>query len=140
LKGMLHELQDEAVEAFNVYETIASPALKHIALKKMLPIAMTLKDFDAALIVLERLCQISLEYMVSYADLLGLLGNKKAAIEVLMMYLGQFPDRPSVKNKLAQYYIDEGQLDEAKAQLEAVLAKDENNRTAQHLMNLVAEA
>lgn len=139
LKGMLHELQGEAVEAFNLYETVASPALKHIALKKMLPIAMELKDFDAALIVLERLCQISLEYMVSYADLLGLLGNKKAAIEVLMMYLGQFPDRPSVKNKLAQYCIDEGQLDQAKAQLESVLAKDENNRTAQHLMAQVTE-
>lgn len=139
LKGMKHELQNDVVEAFNLYETITSPALRHIALKKMLPIAMDLKDFDAALIVLERLCQISLEYMVSYADLLGLLGNKQAAIEVLMMYLGQFPDRLSIKNKMAQYYIDEGQFDQAKIQLESVLSKDENNRAAQHLMTLINE-
>lgn len=139
LRGMQHELQDERVDAFNLYETITTPALKHIALKKMLPIAMDLKDFEAALIVLERLCQISLEYMVSYADLLGLLGNKQAAIEVLMMYLGQFPDRLSIKNKLAQYYIDEGQYNQAKMQLESVLSKDENNRAALHLMTVINE-
>ena len=139
LKGMLAELQGQAVEAFNQYETISSPALKHMALKKMLPIAMELKDYEAALIVLERLTGISLEYMVSYADLLALLGNKKAAIEILNMYLGQFPDRPSVKNKLAQYYIDEGDMAQAKAQIQSVLAVDENNRTAHHLMTLVSE-
>lgn len=139
LRGMVEELNNDPVTAFNLYETISAPVLKHMALKKMLPIAMDLKDFDAALIVLERLCGISIDYMVSYADMLKLLGNTAAAIEVLKMYLDNQPNRLSVQNKLAQYYIDDSNFSEAKLVLEGVLAENAENRTAQHLLSTITE-
>lgn len=138
LSGMKLELQGQAVDAFNVYVDIEVAPFKHIALKKMLDISMGLKDFDTALIVLERLCGISLEYMVPYADLLVLLNNKPFAVEVLKIYISKEPERMTVKNKLAQLLIELELATEARQVLSEVLAVDDNNSTALHLLSLVS--
>lgn len=136
LKGMGQELEGNKVDAFNCYEPITVKFLRHIALKKMLPIAMELEDFQAAMTVLERMVQINLDYMVPYADMLKLLGNIEGAIEVLSMYLKQNPSKLSIKNRLAQFYLENGQTVEAETVLKEVLATDEANQTALSLIEL----
>lgn len=136
LKGMVCELKDNKVDAFNYYEPIQLKFLKHIALKKMLPIAIALEDYEAALIVFDRLIQINLDYMVPYADMLKLLGNLAGAIEVLNMYLKQNPSKLSIKNRLAQYYLENKQNDQAEVLLKDVLSVDDNNKTALSLLEL----
>lgn len=137
LQGMAFELKQASVEAFNVYEPITQPAFRHIALKKMLPIAMNLEDYDAAITVLERLVQINLDYMVPYADMLSLLNNKQGGVEILKMYLEKFPVKLAVQNKLAQWHIDLAQFHEAKAVLDQVLSADSDNKTAEHLLTSI---
>lgn len=136
LKGMGKELEGNKVDAFNLYEPITIKFLRHIALKKMLPIAMELEDYQAAMTVLERMVQINLDYMVPYADMLKLLGNIEGAIEVLNMYLKQNPSKLSIKNRLAQLYIENAQTSEAETVLKQVLEVEENNKTAISLLEL----
>ncbi|WP_130537795.1 6-hydroxymethylpterin diphosphokinase MptE-like protein [Thiomicrorhabdus indica] len=130
LKGMAEELKGNSVEAFNLYEPIQLPALRHLALKKMLPIAVNLEDYSVALEVLERLVKINLDYMLPYADMLKVLGNQNGAIEVLQMYLEKHPDKISVKNKLAALYIQSNQKTEAQMLISEVLEHDSNNTAA----------
>lgn len=130
LCGMLAELKDQKIEAFNFYEPIEFSILKHIALKKMLPISLELKDYQASLMVLERLVAIDLEYMISYSDMLRLLGNLTGAIEVLQMYLSQKPEAVSALIKLAQLYIDVGDLTKPHTLLSEALNIDPDNRSA----------
>lgn len=130
LRGMAKELSGEKVEAFNFYEPITIKFLRHIALKKMLPIAIELEDYDAAITVLERLVHINLDYMVPYADMLKVLGNLEGAIEVINMYLTQNPNKLSVKNKLAQLYIENSQIEKATSTIDEVLSDNPDNKTA----------
>ncbi|WP_321276196.1 6-hydroxymethylpterin diphosphokinase MptE-like protein [Thiomicrorhabdus indica] len=130
LQGMKLELQERPVEAFNTYEPIKSEILRHLALKKMLPIAIALEDYSIALEVLQHLMSISLEYMVPYADMLKALGNTQGAIEVLNMYLNQHPEKYLVKNKLASLLIETNQTESALELLEQVLNIDSENKAA----------
>lgn len=132
--AMQAELEGEPVKAFNLYEPISDELIRNEALPKMLSIAMSLQDHSVALTVLERLVVINLEYMINYADLLVLLENRTGAIEVLTMYLQQHPTRLDVKNKLAQWYLEEKQFDAAQSILQQVLEQDSNNRMAQSLI------
>lgn len=130
LRGMLSELNGQKVDAFNFYEPIALPILKHIALKKMLPIALELKDYEASLMVLERLVVLDLNYLVSYSDMLHLLGNASGAIEALQMYLSQKPEATPALVKLAQLYIDIGEITKAMTLSNEILSIDPDNRSA----------
>ncbi len=134
LRGMVLELEGKAVDAFNAYEPISLPTLKHIALKKMLPIALGLEDYEASLIVLERLVQINLDYMVPYADLLSLLNNDSGAIEVFDMYLSQRPNKINAQLKLAQLLIKQGDSSRAQTVLSQVLEQEPDNRTANQIV------
>lgn len=127
---MLSELNGQKVDAFNFYEPIALPILKHIALKKMLPIALELKDYEASLMVLERLVVLDLNYLVSYSDMLHLLGNASGAIEALQMYLSQKPEATPALVKLAQLYIDIGEITKAMTLSNEILSIDPDNRSA----------
>jgi len=133
LNAMKLEVLGSQVEAFNLYEPINTPALKHIALKKMLDISMSLEDYEASLIVLERLCGISLDYLIPYADMLKLLGNTVASIEVLKLALAKSPESILIQNKLAQNYYDSGDSVEASSLVDKVLSVDSENKTALHL-------
>jgi len=130
LTGMKSELEGNLVDAFNAYEPITLPSLRHMALKKMLPIALALEDYEAALTVLQRLVEIHLDYMVPYADMLKVLGNLDGAIEVLFMYLQKNPEKLSIKNKLAQFYLEADRPDHTQVLVAQVLAKDPGNKAA----------
>lgn len=138
LQGMAAELKGQKIEAFNLYEPIKMPVLRHIALKKMLPIAIDLEDYPAALEVLDRLIKINLDYMVPYADLLAVLGNKAGAIEILGMYLQQHPEKVSIKNKMASLCLEIDQRELAQKLVSQVLAVDEDNTAALQMQELLA--
>jgi len=138
LNGMKLELLEQPVEAFNLYEPIQQPVLKHIALKKMLPIAVELQDYEVALTVLERLVKINIDYMVPYADMLKVLGNTEGAAEVLLMYLQKNPEKLSVKNKLAQFYLELGQKEHVRVLTDQVLRVDANNTAALQLQEIIS--
>lgn len=140
MHGMLSELKGDQVAAFNFYEPITLPFLRHIALKKMLPIALDLEDYAAALTVLERLVEFNLDYMPSYADMLKVLGNIDGAIEVLNMYMNKYPNKLSVKNKLAQLFIENSQFGDAKSILNTVLSEDPENKTALFLNEMLSSS
>lgn len=134
LIAMSLELQEKPVEAFNLYEPIQDTQLRYLALQKMLSIAMSLQDYDVSLTVLERLVVINAEFMVNYADLLKLLGNLEGAIGVLQMYIQQFPESLSAKNKLAQWLLENQQAEQAKTVLQQVLSQDDTNQAAKALL------
>lgn len=130
LKGMVLDVRGEKVEAFNTYEGVETSILRHIALKKMLPIAVDLEDYPAALAVLERLVKINLDYMLPYADMLKVLGNLSGAIEVLRMYLKSKPEKYLTKNRLAHLLIEAGEHSEAFKLVDEVLNVDSENKAA----------
>ena len=135
---MAAELMGNKIEAFNLYEPVKMSALRHIALKKMLPIAIELEDYPAALEVLDRLIKINLDYMVPYADLLAVLGNKAGAIEVMGMYLQKHPDKISIKNKMASLCLEIDQRELAEKLIKQVLSVDEDNTAALQMQELLS--
>lgn len=134
LNGMLAETNQNEQEAEAYYKTINVPILKHCALKRMLDLAMRSERHNESLVLLEKLCVFSLDYMVPYADLLALIGQLQMSAEVLRMYLEKQPVKVNVHIKLAQRLIDLGQLDGARQTLEQVLLMDKDNQTAQILL------
>lgn len=133
LKGMHAELTEDIPSAIMFYQEVEMPALKQLALKKMLNLTMSDNNYEGSLAVLEQLCAFSLDYMVPYADLLALLGNKEAAAQILEMYLSQKPDSSNVQIKYAQILIELNQLERAEPVLNSILEHDMNNKMAQVL-------
>ena len=132
---MSAELAQQFDEAMAFYLQVKTPViLRQKALKKMLNIHMTLQNYDGTLQTLEQLCAFSLDYMVPYAEILALLGQKSFAIQVLQMYLQTHGENVNALIKYAQMLISVGESESAKQVLEQVLSLDEADKTARHLL------
>ena len=132
--GLLEELEGHVDAAENWYQTIESGHFHHLAMKRRLALAMDRMDQEAALPLLEQLCQYSLDYMISYADLLDVMGQKENSVRVLVMYAQQHPDNIGVLLKVAQRQAELGLQDLAKETLQLVQEKEPNNQGAQVLL------
>lgn len=140
LKAMLSELKEDFDNAVDFYLKVEMPFLRHQGFKKLLNFYMSNGMHHEALVVLEQLCTFSLDYMVPYADMLGLLGNADSAAQVLEMYLSQNPENLQVQNKYAQLLIEIGQTDKAWPVINAVLEQDSLNKTALFLQQQLEQA
>lgn len=134
LNAMLLELQGEKEQAVDYYLMVEMPFFRRIALNKVLNIKIAQQEYEQALLVLEALCGFSLDFMVPYADMLNLLGNTPLAIEVLQLYINQKPKSVDARLKLAQLYMDRADFQQAKQVLQDLLAVDEENKAALHLL------
>lgn len=134
LHAMLLELENQFDEAIEVYESIQVPQVQHSALKRVLAISMEREQHEITLVTLEKLCRFSLDYMVSYSDLLELLGQREMAVQVLEAYLTSFPNKMGAQIKLAQKQLKLDNKDAAKQTLQKVLELDSDNQTAKKML------
>lgn len=133
LKGMRDEVLGDAGSAMDNYLKVEMATLKHKALKRALSHYMNVKNYEQSLFVLEQLCGFSLEYMVPYADMLEMMGQKIPAAQVLQMYLSQHPDHYAVQNKMAQLLMELGESEAALSTVNMILENEPSDKTALHL-------
>jgi tetratricopeptide (TPR) repeat protein len=77
----------------------------------------------------------SLDYAISYGNLLSSLGQFDAAVAHIQSIIAELPTHPAPHYALATVYLDHNELDKAKAALETVLAHQPDHEHA-HLMLL----
>jgi predicted Zn-dependent protease len=136
VQAMGEELEGDVEEAVDIYLKVEMPFFRRIALNKVLNIKIKQEKYDEALLVLEALCGYSLDFMLPYADMLNLLGNRAAAMEVLGMYISQKPKAIDARIKLAQWQIEANQTAQAQQTLNQVIDLNPENKAAAHLMSL----
>ena len=134
LKAMHEELVGDSEDAIDMYLQVEMPFFRKISLQKVLDIKMRQQKYEEALLVLEALCGYSLDFMIPYAEMLNLLGNQPAAIEVLGMYINQKPKAIDARLKLAQWQLDANQTSEARQVLNQVIEINPENKAALHLL------
>ncbi|UQB42713.1 DUF115 domain-containing protein [Thiomicrospira microaerophila] len=139
IKAMIEELDGDIEDAIDFYLQVEMPFFRRISLNKVLNIKIKQQKYDEALLVLENLCGYSLDFMLPYADMLNMLGNRAAAIEVLGMFINQKPKAIDARIKLAQWQIEASEFEQAKQTLNKVLDLNPENKAAAHLLMLVNE-
>ncbi|WP_319381552.1 6-hydroxymethylpterin diphosphokinase MptE-like protein [Thiomicrorhabdus sp.] len=136
-QALSKEMQADYEAALEDYRAIEYAAIRHQALKRALSVSMQLQHNQLSLQLLEQLCHYSLDYMLPYANLLDLLGQKGFAAEVLNMYLQQKPENDAARIQLAQKWIELQQMDQAKQQLQLVLSRHPEHKTALQLLSML---
>lgn len=132
LAAMLADLNQDQTQAIELYGQIDIAFFKHHALKRQLNIKMAQNDYDGALADLEQLCSFSLDYMVHYADLLNLLGQKPMAVDVLKLFI-ENKYTAAATLKLVQWLIELDAKADAMLYLDAMLEREPDNNPAQLL-------
>jgi hypothetical protein len=133
-QGMISEVKAEFDQAIEAYSFVDVPQLKETALKRAFAITMEQKQFQNSLMILEALCQFSLDYMVPYADLLHLHQQTQSSIEVLKMYLNQKPENLGARFKLVDRLMGIEETQKAREQIDWILEKDPDNQAAKNLL------
>ncbi|WP_319557811.1 motility associated factor glycosyltransferase family protein [Thiomicrorhabdus sp.] len=133
--GLKQELQANWQDALHEYLKIEFASIRHPSLKRALNVSMQLQDNQLSLQLLEQLCHYSLDYMLPYANLLDLLGQKEFSAEVLNMYLQQKPENDSVRVQLAQKLMELQHVDLARQHLQQVVDRHPEHKTALHLLS-----
>ncbi|WP_029407170.1 6-hydroxymethylpterin diphosphokinase MptE-like protein [Thiomicrorhabdus sp. Milos-T2] len=133
LKGMKAQIVGDYPEAKEYYLSVEMSILRHEALQLGLSMAMNQENYENALIMLEQLCAISLDYMIPYGDMLVILKQYDLAVQVYMLFIQNRPENILAKLKLAQVYIQFNEFSLATDLLRAVLELEPNNQTAKHL-------
>jgi tetratricopeptide (TPR) repeat protein len=96
------------------------------SLVRMTQSFLALKDRQSACQTLGTLCEMLPQYMVSYARLLNLCGNHTSAIELLQLYLANFPQNWRASLLLAEIHEANGEPEKASR----ILASSATLRTA----------
>lgn len=71
---------------------------------------LTLKDHESACTALGTLCEFSPQYIPSYANLLNLLGNSNNALELLELYLGNYPKDWRAARQMSEIHAKRGEI------------------------------
>lgn len=133
VQAMQLELKGSMQDALQIYQGIDFPSLRHQALKRALHLSTELRNNELSLQFLEQLCQYSLDYMLPYSTLLEMIGHPDVSIEVLKLYVTNHPKNEMAQLQLSQKLIRYGRGAEAEPIINAVLAYNPNNQTAQQL-------
>ncbi|KUJ71625.1 6-hydroxymethylpterin diphosphokinase MptE-like protein [Thiomicrospira sp. WB1] len=133
-QGMVAEVKEEYDSAIEAYSYVDVPQLKETALKRAFAITMEQKQFQNSLMILEALCQFSLDYMVPYSDLLHLHQQDQSSVEVLQMYLQQKPENLGARFKLIDRLIGLEKAQQAREHIDWILERDPDNQAAKNLL------
>lgn len=127
-KGLMYELEGDEERALQSYQQIDNPSLEFITEKKKLNLALVMQKPELALNSLERLVQYEFGFMAKYAELLDMMGNVQAAIEVYKMYLQKALDDEEASHHLIQLLIKVDLIDEAKERLQKMAGIESFNQ------------
>lgn len=137
-RGYRAELQKDPETAIACYQEIiegAQPVLVEDALGRVAALASEQKDYATLKMAFECLAGISPVYAPQYADLLWLLEERQAALDVYAEYLGQVPGDIRALLQLGRYYLQLNAPEAARVALGYVLEQDPENQTAQILLD-----
>ena len=128
--GYLADLKHDLDEAYRQYTQIEDQALLQIALKRIVQLTLSEKDYQSALNGLDVLIGYSDEYMLPFADLAASLGQYNDALDKLSQYLTKHPEDSVAWFKLAKLLISMNIPDEALNALNKVLQFEPENTAA----------
>ncbi len=130
--GLVAELESRPEQAAREYQIVADLCGERLesgtsdlesmqrlieeTLARMTQSYLTLKDYASACTSLGMLCEISPQYILSYARLLNLTGNPEPATELLTTYLENYPNHWQAATLMADIYEamgDTGKASEA---------------------------
>lgn len=137
--GYLYELKEMPDEALNRYLKLKDENLLMEGLKRIVNITLEQKNYDSALNALEVLTNYSDEYFISYADILGAMGDLQGASEIYLHYLKNHEKDTATWIKLAKILIHNGILDEAINAINKVQELEPENPVAIELMMLATQ-
>lgn len=103
-------------------------------LKRLLHFSMQQQAHEEVLLYLEKLVAHSIDYMVSYADYLAMLGQNQFAFQLLFAYLQQKPDKVKSWMRLSELALKLGSQMDAKIALEKALEIEPENTTIQQML------
>jgi tetratricopeptide (TPR) repeat protein len=133
-EGYRAELQGQVKEALDFYQKVIDgghTALVEDALVRIVVLAKDGQDYGMLKLALECLTGLSPIYSPQYADLLWLLGEQHAALDVYADYLEKIPGDFRALLQLSRYYLALGSPEAARTALQLVLDQDPGNQTAQ---------
>lgn len=110
------------------------------ALRHMVMIAMSARQHDRALLILETLAALSPVYAPQFAELLRLSGDPQGAVHVYTEYLQLAPGDLVTMLRLGKLYQTMGVADAAKTAYRYVLDKEPDNKSAQALLQQIETA
>ncbi|GKT11123.1 MAG: hypothetical protein ISEC1_P0086 [Thiomicrorhabdus sp.] len=127
IKGMKQEAQKNLDTAIEYYEKVSFGPIKVFAWKRLLQIYIAQKAHEKVVYTLEKLCVVSIEYVVIYADYMAMHDQYGAALELLRLYLKQKPEDIPVYTKSIDYSLKVHDIKSAKYFLEVLISKDATN-------------
>jgi hypothetical protein len=116
--GYFSSLRGEIAEAYQTWEMVEHKKLQEQAQISSLTLALSQRDYNQALKVLEKLCVRQHGYLTVYASILLTLGQEKLAREVLAVYVQKMPEDMAARLQLARLLLDAKELTQAKTLLE----------------------
>ena len=137
--GFLYELKEMPDEALTHYLKLKDENLLMEGLKRVVNITLEQKNYDSALNALEVLTNYSDEYFISYADILGAMGDLQGASEIYLHYLKNNDKDTATWIKLAKLLIHNGILNEAINAINKVQELEPENPVASELMMLATQ-
>lgn len=137
--GYLYELKEMPDEALERYLKLKDEKLLMEGLKRIVNITLEQKNYESALNALEVLTSYSDEYYISYADILGAMGDIQNAIEIYLHYLKNHDDDTATWIKLAKILIHHGVMDEAINAINKVQQLEPENPVVTELMMLATQ-
>jgi len=141
-EGYGHELHGHTDAALDSYQKVieyeSSPVVED-ALNRIVSLSLEANNFDDARLGLEYLSGVSDNYLIPYADLLWIVGERFQALDLFAVYLGKVPSDISVMLKLALYYLELNSLDGAEMAVNHVLSLEPDNSLALNLFKQITE-
>ena len=116
--GYFSSLRGEVAEAYSTWEMVEHKKLQEQVQVSSLTLALSQRDYNHALQVLEKLCVRQHGYLTVYASILLTLGQEKLAREVLAVYVQKMPEDMAARLQLARLLLDAKELTQAKTLLE----------------------
>lgn len=141
-EGHCHELHGQTNAALDSYQKVieheSSPVVED-ALNRIISISLAANNFEDARLGLEYLSGISDNYLIPYADLLWIVGERFQSLDLYAIYLGKVPNDINVMLKLAQYYLELNSFDGAEMAVSHVLNLEPENSLALKLFEKIAQ-
>ncbi|MEG3640605.1 6-hydroxymethylpterin diphosphokinase MptE-like protein [Magnetococcus sp. PR-3] len=132
--GYIHELKEDFEVALGHYEQVERKELLEEAKTRILQILLKSNRIEESLPVLDAMSAHNPGKLPYYATMLGLTGRIDAAKLAFNHYLGLAPNDLITRLKYAQMLEKNQLIEEAKIQVEQILAKDDSNQAAKQML------
>ncbi len=143
--GIELERNGEFESAFSKYiQVIHQSEMKFFSLRKALKLLLNQKPpervSNQTMLIFEELCQISEDYLVSYADYWALHGNLENAINLLAAYIKKKPQDVSALFRVVELATKQENFTLVKEACHRILALEPNNEAALTALERVFKA